>query len=132
MNRLWHGTLKPVLLLTIVVSLAHVVMVHSTHASDVRSEPAAAPHHQQHASPAEGHDPGVIGVTHDQHESETCPPPAWVTHRADVLDEAGTPSSAAPDLSPQTAAVPVSPPPAGDPPRLDGPDRQALTQVFRL
>lgn len=123
--------LKPVLLLTIVVSLAHVVMVHSTHASDVLAESSAAPHHQQHASPAV-HDPDAIDVAPDQHESETCPPPAWVTHRADVLDEAGSSSNAVPELPPLTAGAAINAPPAGDPPRLDGPDRQALTQVFRL
>lgn len=132
MDRLRRVTLTPVLVLTIVTSLAHVVMAHSAHPPDVISAPAATAHHQQHAFPAAVQDTGLVGVELVQHESETCPSPTWVTNRADALGGAEPRSTAAPDLLPHRAGLAEASPPAGDPPRLDGPDRQALTQVFRL
>lgn len=124
--------MKPVLLLTIVVSLAHVVMVHSTHASDPPAEHAATPHLQHHAATGGTAGVDLNGVESAHQDSETCPAPAWVTHRPDVLDETGALPDATTRLPSHTADVELAALSPDGSRRLDGPDRQALTQVFRL
>lgn len=126
------AAVRPSLLICFVV-LAHVVMVHSAHAgtpSDLVGIHAPAHHASNGAAILVA--PTDVADLIAGHEDDTCPPPAWVAQRFNLLADAGLVDSAPVivDLGAVDHVVPTRV--CIDLPWPAGPVRQAMLQRFRL